>query len=135
MLLAPSRRSPFSRRLSCLVCLVSRIVRFDHHCPWVGSCVAVRNYRFFFAFVGATVVLIFYMMVAMVARVVLRLAVEGDGSVERSLEVVASGARLRERCSKSRGFRDTFSVDLLIDAIDRSRSAKKICVFSAWSKS
>lgn len=51
---------------------------------------AVRNYRYFFAFVGATVVLIFYMMAGMVARVVLRLAVEGDGSVERALEVVAS---------------------------------------------
>lgn len=61
---------------------------------------AVRNYRFFFAFVTATVVLIFYMMVVMVARVVLRVVVEGDGSIEKALEVVASGegsSRLLQR--------------------------------------
>lgn len=92
---------------------------------------AVRNYRYFFAFVGATVVLIFYMMAAMLARVVLRLAVEGDGSVERGLEVVASGAM-----RKTSGLHSSREPVLARDVVrgrHRSSSAK-MCVLSARSK-
>ncbi|GLB44476.1 putative DHHC palmitoyltransferase family protein [Lyophyllum shimeji] len=74
---------------SCGTC----ILKYDHHCPWIGQCVGARNQKFFVNFVQAASVYTIYVFVTLIVFTV-RSARSPQGRVDPQRIVVIALAAL-----------------------------------------
>ncbi|KAF9529851.1 DHHC palmitoyltransferase-domain-containing protein [Crepidotus variabilis] len=64
---------------SCGTC----VLKYDHHCPWIGQCVGARNHKFFINFCFITAIFTAYVFATTVAYTVIANRSPGSSSASR----------------------------------------------------